>query len=823
VDALIRDVKQTIRLLSRNRGFAAAALITIALGVGGTTAVFSVVYGVLLRPLPYPEPDRLVRLWEVHPAGQPPIPGQFLSHATYRAWSTRPRSLQMIGAFRGADYTVTRLGVAERLRGTRVTPSVFRLLRVAPAAGRFFSEAEGQEGAAPVVVLGYGLWQEQFGGNRSAVGTMLTIDDVPHEIVGVAPAGFAFPEKHAGLRDDRRELALYTPFVVRPMAPNGKVIDFSNAIARLESGATRAQAEAEGTAHARGVDRPFAHMVYGQRGPVEVRVRTLSDQMTMRVRPALTVLAAGMALVLLIACANVSNLFLSLGSDRDRELAVRGALGAGRRQLLRQLFTESLVVSLLGGALGIFVAWAMTAALPILAPPDFPRLEAIAVDARFLAVAALVAIVVGMVSGAVPAFRCARGSLVSSMQHLVRSTGGPGAHTRRGLLLVEAALAVVLLVGAALLGRSFLALVRVDAGYDPTAVVTADLRMPRAAGTPERTWQVAASTLERVRAMPGVRAAGAGDMAPFGRLLSNYAFTLPGMSAADGRPLIATALRAVITPGYAEALGMRLKEGRFFGAADTTAAIRPMLVNATFVRTYFTDGRPVTGRRFTGMFPGWLGKGAAVEVVGVVDDMLPDALDGRPLPQVFVAHGSATVTGSATFVVKTVGDRRATAALLQEVVRQLEPGATLERIGPLTAKLSASLGDRRFATFVLVSFAGLALALATTGLYGVLSYHVAQRRREIGVRGALGATRRDLVTMVLREGLATTVMGLALGIVAAAVTARAMTGLLFGITPLDALSFTVSALVLVLAASAACLIPARRAAAVDPAVALRAE
>jgi putative ABC transport system permease protein len=816
-------VKQTLRLLSRNRGFAAAALLTIALGVGGTTAVFSVVYGVLLRPLPYPEPDRLVRLWEVHPAGHPPIAGEFLSHATYQAWSKSPRSVQMIGAYRGADYTATRFGVAERLRGTRVTPSVFRLLRIVPAAGRFFSEAEGQEGAAPVVVLGHGLWRERFSGDPAAIGAMLTIDDIDHEIVGVAPAGFGFPEKHAGLRDDRREVALYTPFVVRQMAPNGKVIDFSNAIARLQPGVTIAQVEAEGAAHARGVDRPLAHMVYGHGGPVEVRVRTLADQMTMRVRPALTVLAAGIALVLLIACANVSNLFLSLGSGRDRELVVRAALGAGRRQLVRQLFTESLAVSLLGGALGILVAWAMTAAVPVLAPPDFPRLDGIAVDTRFLTVAALVAIFVGVVSGAVPALRAARGSLISPLQHTARSTGGPGARTCRGLLLLEAALAVVLLVGAALLGRSFLALVRVDAGYDPTAVVTADLRIPRATDTPERTWQVAASTLERVRAIPGVRAAGGGDMAPFGRVLSNYAFTFPGMSGADGRPLVATALRAVITPGYAEALGMRLKEGRFFRASDTTSAIRPMLVNATFARTYFRDGRPVTGRRFIGMFPGWLGKGAVVEIVGVVDDVLSDSLDGRPLPQVFVAHGRAAVTGSATFVVKTDGDPRLTAALLHDVVRQLEPGATLERVGPLTAKLSASVGDRRFATFVLVSFAGLALALATTGLYGVLSYHVARRRKEIGVRSALGATRRDLVVMVLREGLSITLMGMALGIVAAAVTARSMAGLLFGITPLDSASFTISALVLLVAACAACLIPARRAAAVDPAVALRAE
>jgi predicted permease len=823
MDTFVRDVRQTFRLLSNNRGFAGAVLITIALGVGGTAAVFSVVYGVLLRPLPYSEPERLVRMWEVHPGGQPPIPGPELSGPTYRVWSRSSATLQDIGAFRVSDYTVTSADVSQRLRGTRVTPSLFRLLRVSPFMGRFFSDADADEGAPPVVVLAHSLWRDRLGGDPAVIGKPFTIDGVDHQIIGVAPVGFAFPEKEVGLRDDRREIILYTPFALRPR-PGAKVIDYMEAIARLKPGVTIAQAETEGTSYARSVDRPLADLVFGKGAPVEVRVRSLVDQMTVRVRPALMVLAAAVTLVLLIACANVANLFLSQGSDRGRELAVRSALGAARTRLVRQLLTESLVIAMLGGTLGILVGWVLTAAVPALAPADFPRLDEIHVDARFLIVAALAAVFVGAVSGITPAFRGSRVDLAASMQAGgPRSVGTRGGRMRRVLLAVEAALAVVLLVGAALLARSFVELVRVDAGYDPANVLTADVRLPAAAGTDARRSQLAVSMVERLRTIPGVRAAGAGDMAPFGGMLSGYGFRLPGLMGADGKPVMATAFRAIVTPGYAEALGMRLKEGRLFRADDMTSAARPILVNEAFAKTYFTDGRPATGRSFRGMFPNWLGKDTVVDIVGVVENMLPADFDARPQPQIFIAEGAGVHLGHVTLVVKTLGDPTATAPLLRDIVQQMEPGATIERLGSLTAKISASVGEPRFATFVLVAFAALALVLATTGLYGVLSYNIVRRRREMAVRAALGAGRGDIVKMVLRDGLTTTVVGVAVGMVLAIFAARAMASALFGVTPLDTVAFSAGPLLLFMVACVACLIPARRAVGIDPAEALRVE
>ncbi len=823
MDTLARDIKQTFRQLAGNRGFALPVLVTIALAVGGTAAVFSVVYAVLLRPLPYPEPDRLVRLWEVHPGGRAPIPGPAVSGPTYRAWSQSSATLQEIAAFRGSDYSVTFTDVTERLRGTRVTPSLFRVLRVSPLMGRFFNNKDAEEGAVPVVVLGYNLWRNRFGGDPAAVGRSLTIDGVNHEIIAVAPPGFAFPAKEVGLRDDRREITLYTPFAVRPK-PGAKVIDYCDAIARLKPGATPMQAEAEGTTYARSLDRPLADLVFGKGGQVEVRVGSLLDQMTTRVRPALLVLAAGITLVLLIACANVANLFLLRASNRTRELAVRSALGASQAHVMRQLLTESLVIALLGGTLGIFVGWALTSAVPALAPADFPRLDNVRVDTRLLIVAAIAAVFVGTISGITPAFRGSRVDLAASMQAGgPRSVGGSGSRMRRVLVALEAALAVVLLVGAALLARSFVELLRVDAGYDPVNVLTADVRLSAPAGADARTSELTVSIVERLRGMPGVRDAGAGDMAPFGSMLSAYGFGLPGLTGPDGKPLTATSLRSIVTPGYAEALGMRLKEGRLFRAEDRSSAIRPILVNETFANTYFTDGRPATGRSFPGMFPNWLGKDTMIEVVGVVDDMLAADLDGRPQSQIFVAEGRGVNIGHVTLVVKTSGDPAEAVPMLRNVVRQIDPGATVERMGPLEAKISASVAEPRFATFVLVAFAALALALATTGLYGALSYDIAVRRRELAVRTALGATHRDLVTMVLRDGLTTTVTGLAVGVALAMVATRAMASVLFGVTPRDGVAFAAGPFLLLAVACVACLIPARHATGIAPAEALKGE
>jgi putative ABC transport system permease protein len=818
---LVRDVTGALRLMSSQRSFAAAALVTVALAVGGTSAVFGVVHGVLFRHPPYPEADRLVRLWEVHPGAHEPIPGSKLSGPTYRAWSGSADTIEDVSAFGGRDYVVVVGESARRVRGTRVTPGLFRLLGVSSARGRFFGDADAQPGARPVVVLSDRFWRDHFASDPGAVGASLNVDGVHHDIVGVAPPGFAFPDREVGLRDDRQAISLYTLLAVEP-TPGATAIDYTEAIARLKPGATMAHAEAEGNAHARAVDRPMADLVFGKGRPVEVRVRTLVDQMTMGVRPALEVLAAAVTLVLLVACANLANLFLSRGSDRARELTIRSALGASRSRLVQQLVVESLVISLIGGGLGLLLGWGLIAAIPALAPQDFPRLDQIRMDGRLVAVAALAATIVGMLSGLVPAVRGSRTELATSLGGGARCIGPSGRRLRRVLLGLEAAFAVVLLVGACLLARSFAALVSVDAGYAPAGVLTADVRLPEDA-TASQASRVALSLVERLRVTPGVRAAGIGDMAPFGSMLSRFGFKLPGVSDSDGKPMVATALRAVITPGYAEALGMRLREGRLLRAGDLASTSRAILVNATFAKTYFMDGRPAAGRRFTGLFPRWLGADTVVEVVGVVDDMLPADLDGTRQAQIFVAQGAKAEIGHLTLVVRTDGDPAALASVVEKQVRQLAPGASVERMGPLAGKLSASVAAPRFTTTVLASFAILALALAATGLAGALSYDIAQRRREIGVRTALGATRRHVVRMILREGLTATGVGLAAGLLLAALLTRAMAGALFGVTPLDLVAFSAAPVILFAVACVACLVPARRAVADNPVAALGAE
>jgi putative ABC transport system permease protein len=818
---LVRDVRGALRMLATHRAFAAAAVLTVALAVGGTSAVFGVVYGVLLRPLPYPEPERLVRLWEVHPGAREPLPGAKLSGPTYRAWSAKAETIQDVAGFGGRDYTITLAGRAQRVRGTRVTPALFRLLGVAPGRGRFFDEADAQPGAPPAVVLSDGCWRDRFGGDPGAIGRTLSIDGVLHDIVGVAPPGFAFPEQEVGLRDDRQAISLYTPFAVQA-TPGATAVDYTEAIARLKPGVTAARAEAEGTAHARAVERPMADLVFGKGEAVEVRVRSLVDQMTMGVRPALEVLAAAVTLVLLVACANLANLFLSRGCDRARELAVRAAIGASRARLAQQLVVESFVIALIGGGLGLLAAWVITGAIPAVAPEDFPRLDQIRVDGRLVAVAAFAAMVVGMLSGIVPAVRGGRADLALPLRGGAHGGNPSGTRLRRLILGLEAAFAVVLLVGACLLARSFVTLLSVDGGYDAAGVLTADVRLD-GDETDANTSRVALAIVERLRETPGVRAAGAGDMAPFGSMLSRFGFRLPDVSDANGAPVVATSLRAIVTPGYAEALGMRVREGRHLRSGDATSASRAILVNATFAGTYFTDGRPVVGRRFVGLFPRWLGADAAVEVVGVVDDMLPADLDGRRQAQIFVAQGGKAQIGHLTLVVKGDGDASALAPIVQTVVRQVAPGATLERMGPLADKVAGSVAAPRFTTAVLTSFAALALGLAATGLFGALTYDIAQRRREIGVRMALGATRGDVVLMVLREGLTASGTGLVAGMVLAALGTRAMAGALFGVTPLDPVAFAAAPLILFGVACLACWTPARRAVATDPVDALRAD
>jgi predicted permease len=504
-------------------------------------------------------------------------------------------------------------------------------------------------------------------------------------------------------------------------------------------------------------------------------------------------------------------------------MAVRAALGAGRGRLLRHLLNESLLLSLVSGALGLFLGWILTSSIPALAPENFPRLANIQIDGRVLGVSLVLSLLAGTLSGLLPALRGSRVALSSAMRESDVRTSTSTGRSRPVLLALEAALAVVMLVGAALLGRSFVKLLDVEKGYDPSGVVTASL-----VGVGEeddaRMTAVVRDVLERLRAMPGVEAAGAGNMTPFGGSTSISGFPLPDVPGPDGKPTQARALAYTVTPGYFEALGMRLVDGRFPTASDAASRTGSFLVNEAFAKTYYTDGRPAVGRRYENKES----EDAPVtvtQIIGVVGDMLPASLDGKAEPAVYhIAGGGNVALEGATFVVRTPGDPEALMPAFRSLVREVEPNAVaIDRVATLSSQIATSVGQPRFAATVLGVFAALALTLAAIGLYGVLSYHVSARRREIGVRAALGAGRRDLLALVLRQGLGITVVGLAIGLAASAFLTRLMETMLFGVEPLDLVSFLAAPGVLLLVACAACLIPAARAARVDPAIALRGE
>ena len=809
MSAFLQDLRHSFRLMRHAPGFTLAALATLALAIGANTAVFSVVYGVLLRPLPYRDADRIVAASEDHPGGVSVLRDPRLSNLTFDAWSGRAQTVEAMSAYASETFTVRNGSGSDRVEGASLSPSAFGVLGVAPAIGRFFTDDEAVEGRDGVVVLSDSAWRSRFGADPAIAGKAVDINGRVHEIVGVAPAWFYFPD---------RDVQFWKPYVAPPRQPGSMRV--MSVVARLKPGVTPEQAAAEGTAAARGVTRPMAaELLFGKGGPVEVRVQTLSALITRRVRPALVVLMAAVALVLLIACANVANLLLARGTARGRELAVRAALGAGGRRLARQLLTESAVIGVAGGALGVFLAWVLTRALPAWAPEGFPRLDEVHLDTGALGFAVAAALAAGLVAGLVPAWRASRTELSSALRMGDARSTGAGERARSLLLALEAALSVMLLVGAALLVRSFVALVNVDPGYSAANVLTGRVYLAGAAATPERRAELLRSLTARLRAAPGVAAAGVGNMAPLGEssFVSGFSF---GTNAA-GQPVVARALQYVVTAGYAEALGLRVKEGRLLQPSDERAPIQAMLVNEAFARAYLSDGTPIVGRRYEGLLRD--GRGVT-EIVGVLGNVLKDGLDGQAQPEIYLAAGrDHRITRELNVVVRTEADPSAFAPTLRTLVLDLEPTAALGRVGPLTARIADSVSEPRFATAVLSAFAVLALGIAATGLYGVLSYNVAQRRREIGIRAALGASRGNLVALVVRQGLGVTTCGLAVGMIVSALAARRLQPLLFGIQPLDHLSFAIVPLILLAVALAACALPARRAAATDPGTTLRAD
>src|SRR6266850_1684170 len=528
METLLLDVRHACGMMRRNMAFTTAGLVTLALGIGATTAVFSVVYGVLLRPLPYPEAHRMVRLSEEHAGAVSPLRVPMLSNLTYHAWSQTSKTVEQFAAYSYAEYTVALPGGAAQLVGAPVTPSLFALVGATPALGRFFRPEEGAKGVDGVLVLSDRGWRERFNADPAVVGRSVAVDGRPFTIVGVARPGFRFPD---------REALVWTPMEVQQPSPDAVAgqrgrMNVLFALARLRPGITPLQAEAEGTAAARTTIRPMAaNLLFGIGGPPVTHVRGLVEEMTSRIRAALVVLAAGATCVLLIACANVANLFLLHGVARQRELTVRAAIGASRSRLTRQLLTESLVLSTAGGALGFGLAWSLVRLAPALASRDFPRLDDVAVDGR------------------------------------------------------------VILVAATLLARSFVHLTHVDAGYTPDNVLVAEVFVPDgdAADKGESMRAMVAALVERARALPGVVAAGAANMMPLDRATQIAGFPAP-WTRPGAAPMSARSFQYVVTPGYAEALGLRLKSGRSFREFDLTSDVRPWVVNQEFARLYLPQG-----------------------------------------------------------------------------------------------------------------------------------------------------------------------------------------------------------------------------------------
>ena len=795
-----KDFRHAVRRLARSPGFTAVAGLTLALTLGANTAVFSVMNGVLLRALPFPAPDRIVDVALLRPPEEGRPGGKtFLDGATLTSWRESGGTIDRVAAYRTGAFTLTGEGPPRRIQGARVSPELFPLLGVRPLLGRPFDSGLGNRGPARPVVLSHGLWQRRFAGDREILGTRVTLDGEPHTVVAVMPRSFVFPDE---------ESEVWLPLELSTEKSAGVVnVQYLPTVARLADGISTAQARAELQA--------LWHSRWGGSETPSYRVHLvpLREEMVAEVRPALLALFAAVGLVLLIGCANLANLVLARTASRQQEMAVRLALGGGRGRVVRQVLTETTVLALAGGALGLLLAFGIHHLLPWILPSDIPRLEEVRLDTRVFLFTFGLSVLTGLLFGLWPALRSARTSVVGTL----RGGGGGrvtgGRRSRRALIVAEVALAVVLLIGAGLLLRSFLRLVSVEPGYEPDRVMTATVELDRTRySEPGRMEAFFDQLLTRLEDHPDVAAAGVVSYPPL-----TSTFSLKSLEVLGRPPARTLAVPQLTSPGYRSALGMRLAAGRWLSERDHLDGTPAAIVNQTFVRDYLGDD--ALGERLR------LGS-VTLEVVGIVEDVRLLGLERDPQPELFTSYRLAEqVTGAGparmTLLVRTERDAEAWVPFVRSAVLDLDPALPLEAVGTLRDRLSGSVARPRFYALLLSLFALLALLLAAAGIYGVLAYQVAQRSREIGIRRALGAQRSKILRGVLREGLVLVVVGLGLGLLAAVGATRVLGSLLFGVPPMDPWSFGLAPALLVAVGALACYLPARRATRVEPVVALR--
>ncbi len=808
---MINDFRLAVRRLLKAPAFSAIVVLTLALGIGANSAIFSVVEAVLLRPLAFREPERLVTVLHLYPSldgleAPVSVPG-------FRDYRDQMGIFDGVSVASGQGFNLTGMGEPQRVVASRVSAQFFSTLGVAPLIGRTLLPEEHETSGAQVAILSHGLWQRLFGAEPSAIGRTLSLNGEPYEIVGVMP-----PEFRDFFNGDAE---LWIPIRFRPeqFGDGHRTNEWLNLTARLSPGVTVEQAQARA--------RDFAAQLK-QRHPDEypenwsLVVEPLAERATGRIRPVLLVLLGAVGMVLLIACANVANLLLARGASRSKEIAIRTALGAGRRQLVQQLLTESVLLALVGGALGLALAWLAVRGIGALNLANLPRADEIAIDPPVLLFTLVLSLATGVLFGLVPAIHVSRADLHGTLKEGGRSATADrsGRGVRSALVVAEMALALTLLAGAGLLIKSVARLSAVDTGFRPENLLTFHIALPQAKYSSDTTRAALFDRLApAIAALPGVQGVGATSVLPFGGGWSTGSFTVEGHQVPEGQPSPWGDIR-IVTPDYLRTLGAPQLRGRHLEARDAIGAPSVAVVDDEMVRRFWPQADPIGKRLAFGdaddSTTEW------ITVVGVVGHTKHEALDAEARVQMYLPYAQAA-QGGMSVIARTTGDPLAQVSSVRRAVQSVDADLPIARVEAMEALVERSVGQRRLAMILLGAFAGIALVLAAVGIYGVMAFSVAQRSHELGVRMALGAGRRRVLGLVVRQGMALAGAGVAVGVLGALGLTRLIGSQLYAVRATDPATLATVAVVLSATALLATLVPALRATRVDPVVALREE
>jgi putative ABC transport system permease protein len=804
---LLHDLRYAARLQRKNPGFTIVAIIALALGIGANTAIFSVVNTVLLRPLPYKDPERLVMVWE--DATKHGYPRDTPAAANFVDWRDQNQSFEGMAAIADTCFNLTGSGDPERLEGRRVSANMFPLLGVEPHIGRVFTAAEDQPGAQRVALLSYALWQRRFGGDPGIVGKALTLNGESHVVVGVMPARFQFPSS-----DDQ----VWVPVAFTQQEAGNRNRHYLQVLARLRPGVSLDQAQSEMNTIAARLQQQYPQ----SNTDLGAAVQPLHEHLVGDIKPALLVLLGAVGLVLLIACANVANLLLARAAVRQKEIAVRVALGARRWRLIRQFLTESVLLSTFGGLVGLAIAYGGLVLLKASIPENISQARDISMDLRVLGFTFLVSVATGLIFGLAPALQAARFNQIDTLKEGGRdaATGGSGKRLRGLLVTAEVAISLVLLIGAGLLINSFLRLRNVDPGFRTDNLLTMKIVLPEPKYEEmERRSAFYTELINRVQSLAGVRSAAVTSNLPLYRQGNSIGVGIEGQpDPPPGQERIV--VTRIISPGYFDTMSIPILRGRGLTEQDTETTPNVVVVSETMARRYW-PGEDAVGKRIAAgrirSPEDW------IQVVGVVKDVRQFELNAEPRPQMYLTYRQAGFFDSRDLVVKTDVDPASMAATVRKAVWEIDKDQPVSNIQTMDEILADSIARQRFSMLLLAIFAAVALVLAGVGIYGVMSYSVAQRTHEIGIRMALGAQTGAVLKLAVGYGMKLVIAGIAIGLIAAFALTRVMSTLLFGVTATDPTTFTLISLLLIAVAVLASYVPARRATRVNPIIALRYE